>query len=210
MEVSFSIVGTAGRKDDNNRLSFQHFKSMYGISKGLIEILGESNYAPTVLVSGGAAWADHVAVKLFLDGVVKQLRLFLPCPFENGMFKDTGNEDFKLNPGRVANKYHSLFKEKTGINSLSDLVISKERGAEFRVANGFYARNGLVAKSDILLAMTFGNKEYVKDGGTAHTVKTYLSRVKREGFFDKSFHYNLFDGILYKEAKVSDDEINKK
>ena len=80
MEISLAIVGSAGRKDDSKRLSISHFESMYGIGKGLIDILKDVNYRPTVLVSGGAAWADHIAVRLFLDGVVNKLRLFLPCP----------------------------------------------------------------------------------------------------------------------------------
>jgi len=205
MEISFAIVGTAGRKDDGNKLSATHFKAMCEMAEGLIKILKERNYAPTVLVSGGAAWADHVAVKLFLSGVVPKLRLFLPCKFENGAYVDNGIQDFKQNPGSVANKYHNEFKTKTKITSLSDITIAISKGAEVHVANGFWARNGLVAKSDILLAMTFGNKEYVKDGGTAHTVRTYLNRVHREGCFDKSFHYNLNDGKLYREVKVKDE-----
>jgi len=54
-----------------------------------------------------------------------------------------------------------------------------------------------VAKSDFLLAMTFGNEHEVKEGGTAHCVKCYLDRVRKEGIFDKSFHYDLNSGKIY-------------
>lgn len=199
MDITFSIIGTAGRNDDGNRLSRQHFDAMCIVANGLLEQFAEINYPITHLVSGGAAWADHVAVKLFLDKKVPNLRLFLPAKWDYGAFRDNGKpNDPKENPGGIANHYHRKFQTISGINSLSQLQIAKNEGAEFiEVEKGFYARNALVAKSDFLLAMTFGIGPMVKEGGTSNTVETYLNRVRKEGFFDKSFHYNLFDGKIY-------------
>ena len=210
MEITLSIVGTAGRKEDADRLSRQHFEAMYIIAEKLINDCRKINYPITTLVSGGAAGADHVAVKLYLDNKVPHLRLFLPCAFEGGTFYDNGKSGIE-NPGGTANYYHHLFQRNTRINSLTELIIAKSRGAEFiNVEKGFYARNALVAKSDFLLAMTFGNKNEVKDGGAAHTVKCYLDRVKKEGFFDKSFHYDLNTGELFEGCWLPKPSSDKK
>ena len=203
MEITFSIVGTAGRKDDAKRLSKSHFDAMCNIAVGLIDQCAENNYPITHLVSGGAAWADHVAVKLFLDKKVSNLRLFLPCEFEGGTFKDNGICDSTKNPGGTCNYYHKKFQLTTHINSLSQLQIAKGEGAEFiNVDKGFYARNALVAKSDFILAMTFCNGDIVKDGGTSDTIERYLNRVRKEGIFDKSFHYDLNSGQLHMGCKL--------
>lgn len=204
MEISLSIVGSAGRKDDAARLSKNHFQAMCLIAEGLIKQLGENNYPVTHLVSGGAAWADHVAVRLFLDKKIKNLRLFLPAQWTGVNFKDNGIDDFTKNPGKVANYYHRKFQLITNINSLVEIQSALVEGAELiPVEKGFYARNTLVAKSDCILAMTFGNKEYIKSGGGSEdTVRKYLDRVRKESFFDKSFHYNLNDGKIYIGCKI--------
>ncbi len=202
-EISLAIIGTAGRKEDKNRLSKQHFEAMYIIAEKLIDYLNETNYPISHLVSGGAAFADHVAVKLFLDKKVPNLRLFLPCKWENGSFRDNSLQDSFKNPGGTANYYHKQFLNTTGIHSLSQIQIAKGEGAELIDENskgsdlGFYARNALVAKSDFLLAMTFGNGPEVKEGGTADTVRNYISRCKKEGCFEKAFHYDLNSGKIF-------------
>jgi hypothetical protein len=209
-EITFAVVGTAGRKDDAAKLSVKHFEAMCVVATGLIDQFKENNYPITHLVSGGAAWADHVAVKLFLQKKAPHLRLFLPCEWDNGSFKDTGSDDFKTNPGRTANRLHKSFQNRTRINSLTEIQIAKAEGAELiDIAKGFYARNALVAKSDFLLAITYGNGHEVKDGGTAHTVGCYLNRVRKERIFDKSFHYDLTSGNIYVGCKVPPPDPNK-
>jgi hypothetical protein len=206
-----SIVGTAGRKDDAHRLSKKHFEAMCIVADGLVEQLNETNYSITHLVSGGAAWADHVAVKLFLKKKAPHLRLFLPAAWEDGTFHDNGiPRDPVKNPGGTANYYHKQFLTATGIHSLSDIQVAKCEGAELiEVTKGFYARNALVAKSDFILAMTFGNANEVKDGGTADTVRNYLKRIHKQGIFDKSFHYDLNSGQIYVGCTVPPEEDKK-
>jgi hypothetical protein len=209
MEITLAIIGTAGRADDFKKLSKNSFSAMLLVSEELIKQLSNSNYPITHLISGGAAWADFVAIKLYLNKIVKNLRLYIPCQFKDGTFIDEkeklreGLSDVnKFSTDQTLNYYHQNFQRKTGINSLSDMQIAKHKGAEFiPCKGGFYGRNAMVAKSDILLAMTFGEPDqpgnFVKDGGTADTVRRYLSRVNKEGFFNKSFHYNLTDGKIY-------------
>ena len=193
-----AIIGTAFRKDDAERCSKPLFEAMCIVANALIDQCGKNNYPITHLVSGGASGADHVAVKLFLNKKVPHLRLFLPTEWEDGIFRDTGVKDFIKNPGGTANYYHRQFQIKTGINSLSDIQIARNEGAELiPVVKGFYARNALVAKSDFILAMTFGNDHEIKEGGTADTIRDYLNRVRKEGIFDKSFHYDLNSGKIF-------------
>lgn len=201
-EITFAIVGTAGRLDDARKLSKHHFEAMCITASELMVQFSENNYPITHLVSGGAAWADHVAVNLFLQKRAPHLRLFIPCKWDNGEFEDNGADDWKKNPGKTANSLHRKFQLTTQINSLTEIQIAKSEGAELISANGFYARNALVAKSDFLLAMTFGNKHEVKEGGTAHTVRCYLNRVRKEGIFDKSFHYDLNCGEIFAGCEV--------
>jgi hypothetical protein len=213
-EITLAIIGTAGRKDDAKRLTTNHFKAMCLVASGLIEQINESNYPITTLVSGGAAWADHSAVRLFLDKKVPHLRIFMPAAWEDGSYHDNGNKDAYENPGGTANHYHKLFQQNTGINSLTEILIAKSHGAELiPVLRGFHARNALVAKSDFILACTFGDGKMVKEGGTADTIRKYLDRVRKEGCWDKSFHYDLTTKSIYEgclvppEKKKEDAEI---
>jgi len=199
---SFGIIGTAGRKDDARRLNKEVYSIMYSEAERNVQEFSKS-FGVDTLISGGAAWADHLAVRLFLFGVVPKLTLYLPCEFD-GVFIDNGIASFRgENPGRTANHYHKQFSRALGIDTMSELRSAVSAGANFVVSTNFWVRNGQIAKySDILLAFTFGDKEWLKDGGTSHTMNAYLNKIKRERLFDKSFHFNLNDMILYSPAKV--------
>jgi len=203
MEISLAIIGSAGRKDDAKKMSKKHFEAACVVASSLIDQINESNYPLTHLVSGGAAFIDHVAVRLFLDNKVPRLRLFLPAQWEGNQYHDTGEKDPKTNPGGTCNYYHRLFSKATFINSLYEIQVAKDMGAELiPVAKGFYARNALVAKSDFILACTFGKGREVKEGGTADTIRKYLDRIHKEGIWDKSFHYDLSSGEIYEGCTV--------
>jgi len=198
MEITFAIIGTAGRGDDAKKLNKHYYDAMCVVAEELLSQFAANNYPVTHVVSGGAAWADHVAVTLFLNKKVKNLRLYLPCEWDNGSFQDNGVDDNYKNPGRTLNKYHNAFNRRIHIHSLSQIQIAKGNGAELLPCRGgFFGRNAMVAKSDLLLAMTFGDKQKVKDGGTANTVKAYLERVRKGELYDKSFHFDLNDGEVY-------------
>jgi len=216
MDTTFAIVGTAGRGDDANRLSHKHFKAMCECARLLLRQLQETEYGIDTLVSGGAAWADHVAVKLFLNKEVPKLKLFFPCQFLGTMagFDTNPLNDYErqkgYSTGEIANKYHAQFSRKINCNSLDELQQAIQMGAQVVVPKGgFYGRNALIAQSDVILAITFGKKEWIKDGGTAHTIQTYLNRVKKYGFFDKSFHYDLNSGEIFAGARVKRSDVKK-
>lgn len=171
------IIGTAGRREDGARLT-------EGDYRYLVKYIGGAVKPNDVLISGGAAWADHVAVQLFLDGKVGGLVLHLPAElivgpdgklsFRNGGFGTAGN---------TANYYHSLFDKALKVESGSSLKQIQEaidRGAVVTFGDGtqgnegMKARNSLVARDarDFLVAMTFDpnmKNQTPKDGGTADT-----------------------------------------
>lgn len=216
MDTTFAIVGTAGRRDDANRLSANHFQAMCECSRLLIKQFQESGYSVDTVVSGGAAWADHVAVKLFLGKEIPKLKLFFPCVFDMEMemyttstISSKDNPNNRWSPGEIANNLHNRFSRKVGFNSLGEIFFAIKQGAETCVCKGFHARDAMVAQSDAILAMTFGDREWLKEGGTAHTMMTYLNRVKKYGFFDKSFHYDLNSGDIFCGAKVHTEDISK-
>ena len=169
-----AVIGTAGRRDDQQKITADHFDFMCGYALQHLE--------NTDCISGGAAWADHVAVVLFNAGYLNSLTLALPCNFVNDCFE---GREFR-SPGSTANYYHRLFTQKRGKDSLSEIATAIKNGAHTKVYNGFFARNSRVAQAqDLLIAFTFGTKTdtyypgqpgYInagqaglKDGGTAHT-----------------------------------------
>jgi hypothetical protein len=171
------IIGTAGRKDDAPKMSRALYDRMCTIARSLI---AERDY--THLVSGGAAWADHVAVTLTLEGLIPapHLTLHLPARLIDNAYS-TSTRD-----GGVANHYHRLFHQKAEIDGLADLHAVSALGADLRVnPSGFKARNSDIARDSTgLLAFTFGTGKSwslqtfenvnassagLKDGGTADT-----------------------------------------
>lgn len=123
------------------------------------------------LVSGGAAWADHLAVRLYLDGSVKHLILHLPAPFVDGQFQGE-----RESAASAANYYHHLFSTVLDVDTRQEVADAIAKGAkvtEQPIARGYgamFARNALVAKvSKAVIAYTFGDGDEPADGGTKDT-----------------------------------------
>ena len=178
-QKTLAIIGTAGRKDDASRLTLAHYRAMCVLAKQIM-----ADHGATKLISGGAAWADHVAVTIALEGAIPlpDLTLYLPAPFSR-----TAGFDRRSKDGSTAVYYHQTFKTRTRINYVHDFDKAIEGGAVVKVnLDGFFARNAEVAAAaDIVLAFTFGkgapwlpavfpagtraSEAGLKDGGTAHT-----------------------------------------
>ena len=121
---------------------------------------------------------DHIAVSLFILGEVSGLTLHLPCEWdsERRCFLDTGENDWRKNPGHTANKLHRAFSQELGESSLEQIHTAILLGAVTEVHRGFHERNTRVAQcSDNLIAFTWGLKEPVK-GGTFDTWKKCSGR----------------------------------
>ena len=100
-----------------------------------------------------------MAVRLYLEGVVKQLILYLPYSFDHGSYSDN-----------YLNGLHRNFSSKCNINSLAELQAAIEAGAEVVYGNGYHARNTLIAQHcSALVAFTFCDDVTPKPGGTLDT-----------------------------------------
>ena len=194
---SIAIIGTAGRKDDKARLTHRHYDRMFKALTKLIGLL-EIDTKTVKVYSGGAAWADHLAVTLALLGGCdpKNLTLFLPTAIDQrvGFIGRTAAEE---KTAGICNFYHKSFKDVSGHDGINQIISVGEMGAVLDSGDGnFFSRNKSVAKAlgnkGLLIAFTFGSPESdqrdwngklykpnvlpeeagVKDGGSAHTWKS--------------------------------------
>jgi len=169
-----SIVGTAGRGTCIHELTKEIFDIMCITAINIIENDLHLTWDNVNLVSGGAAWSDHIAVSLYMLKDAASLTLFLPCKWiskgTESKYFDDGSYDWRKNPGRTSNSYHKKFSAMIGRNSLHEIEMSFKLGAKIDTTfAGFHNRNTEVAKSDILLAFTFGKSDKPDDGGTLDT-----------------------------------------
>jgi hypothetical protein len=165
---TLAIIGTAGRKEDGPKLSLYHWHAMCAASRKIVELENVG-----ALVSGGAAWSDHVAVELHMaDG--------LPlCLYRPGVLRDE----------MISQYYHTQFGRKLGRDTWAEVEAVSNQIKK----GGFKDRNSDVANTvETFLAMTFGTKRLVKDGGTLDTVRKMLDR----GLL--GYHLDLNTTKLYK------------
>lgn len=190
-----AIIGTAGRGPlDARYLTPALFEKMCVETQRVMKedfklVLGQDDIH---LVSGGAAVADHVAVRLFLKETTKttkaiKLTIFSHCSFDV--------EHARFDPldkaGSMSNYYHDLFKKRCAIESLQELkkavftVLNegKKDKASFWIGKGFKDRNAQVAKhADYLIAFTWadkGAKEPLAKSGTMQTWRMTGSHVRK-------------------------------
>lgn len=140
------MVGASGRRGEP--LSGELFLA---VQESVVRCVQRLGWAPErrVLVSGGAAFADHAAVALFLRGGWAGLELHLPCAFRGAFARGA--------TGERAQALHRAFSDIVHTDSIAELQIALDRGARVHVHNGgFLARNGAIASTcDALLAYTF-------------------------------------------------------
>lgn len=172
-ETTVAVIGTSGRKDDEIKLNANLYQKMIVRVEEIIEKTFKLDWDNVVLYSGGAAYADHVAVALFLKySPSKKIKLVIETPcgwdFDRCQFSDNGGYGWQQNPGWTLNKYHTAFSKKCKLHSLDDIYSAIMKGAQVIVSNGFFDRNLKVAKAERMIALTFGVGK-PKDGGTGHT-----------------------------------------
>lgn len=190
--MKIAVIGTAGRNEDGQKLSKEKFFEMVA----LVSKLKDAKEA--TLVSGGAAWADHIAVVVFLLGNCKSLSLHLPCAWDvlREQYADTGEFDWRTNPGGTANHYHHRFAKKLGYDenyTLRQIHQATLKEAMIHTGAGFHDRNSAVAsEADMLFAFTFGDGARVADGGTRDTFEKYIKLGKKA-----AYHFNLNEMKLY-------------
>lgn len=147
---TIAMIGSAGRQEDARHVTIGLYRSMYREARTAVR-----EWEAVRAVSGGAAFADHLAVSAFLYGEVKELLLYLPAHFRNGAFvsEDRGGK----NPGETTNRLHRRFTEITGIDGLAEIAEAERRGAVLKVVPGFQNRNlEVAAAATCMIAFTFG------------------------------------------------------
>jgi len=171
--TALAIIGTAGRAGLHNLMDDQTFQRMVGKAAEVTRTLDFDG--KLLLASGGAAWADHVAVNMFRSLPERfDLTICGPCPWdrEKKRFHDTGVRNWKTNPGGTANYYHELFRRAARIDGLTQIDECHDflAGFTYISGDGFHERNKLVVEfADYVLAFTFGQGDEPADGGTLHT-----------------------------------------
>lgn len=201
-----AVIGTAGR-DRNSPLSQSLWLAM---CRDVVSQLNADDH----LISGGAAWADHLAVYAYISGAIDALTLHLPAPLirnaqGRAMYQELEGPNVKTHTARTANYYHRRFSEMIGYSTLDELYELSESPyvtiTEEPVSAGmgaFFARNKRVAQSaNAVLAYTFDEGDFPINGGTADTWKkleidpanrkhvsllTLLSPSEREAIKDQS------------------------
>lgn len=161
MSDRVAILGTSGRGQDARRMSKDTYDRMLTKARAVMtDQLRVDPHAMT-LVSGGSAWAEHVAVQLFLDGTVAGLELHLPCPLKKGQFLDNSGRSQLSNPGRALNALHQRFGRLIGRDTIADIEKAIARGARVvEKHQGFYARNSAIAASvQSLIAFSWGRDD---------------------------------------------------
>ncbi len=196
--MTLGIIGTAGRGPDGEafKTNPRLWRSMCAVTQIVVTLT-----KPDRLVSGGAAYADHLAVLAYLDGSVPNLTLHLPAEWTGHGFKETS---LRFDTGRTSNWYHALFSEArggTGVTSLTEIQLAIEKGAEVKSgAGGFKERNTDIARqAHVMLAFTFGEGAALKDGGTADTMRKFLARREEMKLVQPlpAYHYCLNQHRLF-------------
>jgi hypothetical protein len=179
--INVSVIGTAARDNDElKKMTADVFNRMVNKCDDVICRELKLSPAEVCLVSGGAVWSDHVAVKLYLSGRYGGLTLHLPCAFhtDSNQFEDNGSQVSRENPGRSANMYHRQFSQVLGMDTLHEIAKSQAQGAELIKSKGFHERNAQVAQSPYLIAFTWSLGAQPTNGGTFDTWTQYTSQYK--------------------------------
>jgi hypothetical protein len=158
-------AGTAGRGSTISVLSLDVYDLMHIAHLSVIE-----SYNVKTIVSGGAAWSDHLAVRAYLEGYIESLRLNIPGAFDTNkcVFVTRDRKD-NANHIKAANYYHSLMEGK-GIPSRKQIKEAIEKGAQVYSYQDFFRRNIVSTQmSRRMVAFTFATGDTPADGGTKFT-----------------------------------------
>ena len=171
--IKVAIIGTAGRGANLAKLTPQIFEKMLKCLITIIEADLGLEWKSIQLVSGGAAWADHLAVILYNRQICQNLLLYLPTEFKDGAYLMNNQI------GKTANFYHSQFSKKMGYNTLGDIDTAINNGCVIDSTNiGFKNRNTKIAKSDYIIAFTFEESQPT-GGGTLDTWNKATTAIKK-------------------------------
>lgn len=146
--ITISIIGTAGRNGIDKSVNYHNMINVAEIVINKIIESNNTNMDNILVCSGGAALSDHVAISLYLQDKIKHLNLYLPCQF------NMINKKFIGSISNSANKYHHNFSKQFNIDSLNEISMAVNKGANINEYNGFFARNDQLALSNYIIAFS--------------------------------------------------------
>ena len=178
--IKIAVIGTSGR---NVKLTSKQYNRMY---EQLTNYLSEYN-SKIELISGGAAWADHLAVRAYLDNIVKKLSLYLPCKWD--FDKEQYSE--QTNSGKMSNIYHRQFSNEVKINSFDQIQQAMLNDAYIDdTNNGYFERNDKIANiCHEMIAFTISTTNFPSKGGTQYTWNKAIGK-KKVHISIENFHEN--------------------
>lgn len=156
--MNIGIIGSCGKYGAIYKVKPDNYQAMINNAMNDVKRLSMHNPQRVTLISGGASLSDHIAVELYLKDFVGGLVLHLPCKWDetNCKFYDSGNVDWRDNPGGVTNELHAKFSQQLKKNSLHEIQLAIDKGAKVVVGSNFKDRNLKIAKeSHALIAFTF-------------------------------------------------------
>ena len=178
--IRLAIIGSSGKNPlDLEKYSIDHFTFMTETINSYIKNTIQTELSNIILVSNGSAWADHVAVQLYLTRQYGGLELYLASKFDLKHSRYVNTHE-----GRSLNKLHQQCQEKTQINVLGELAKVQYRpNVKITVKRGFVARNTLVAHNcDHIITFTFS--ETVLDNIIVHTLNKVKHNNKYHAFLN--------------------------
>lgn len=185
--MKLAIIGTAGR-DKTMPHTIQLWAAMCNhLARTLGTIREELPRGETITaVSGGAAWADHLAIWAWHQGLLEGLTVHLPAPWARGK----GFYDARARCGSVSNYHHGRFSQIIQQNTLAQIeeaamhpdTLFTEAPATNDLSQ-FFVRNSMVVEEltgphDAMLAYTWGRGNVPADGGTNDTWNKFRSQRK--------------------------------
>lgn len=147
-----AIIGSCGRT--GGLFTKGHFAKMVEEARRIItEVFKLKRWK---LVSGGAAWSDHVAVALMMKGMGDSLTLHVPYKIYEGKLTDAQSD-----------RLHRVFSETIGRDSISDL---NRVNARVKTWKSYKERNDQIAKeAAYLIAFSWSEGNRPESGGTKYT-----------------------------------------
>jgi hypothetical protein len=187
-----AIVGSIGREDEAKQMSKELYQKMQNIVKKILQERGYQTKDIT-FVGGGNAFAEHLAVSLFLESSESRLELYLPCTLDQLFGSSSATGIFLVKRHRTFSE-KVFFKPNTSLEHLKEAI---KRGAQIKeIKEGISERNLYVAQSvDLLIAFTFSSRhDQLKINGGASDVwqkctlgeKIHISLLDIDSFNSKT------------------------
>jgi len=171
--VHMAVIGTAGRKEDAFKMNASVFEKMVMHAKHTQQKTWKLPNNKVILVSGGAAWADHVAVKLFLQGKedgnpYAGLYIYFPCKLD---FNQSDSSSLSSSSSSSSKTFSDNKSEVVSIRALDNGSwkwienpgrIVNQLHDVFSNALGYHTMN------DFVLAQTFGAQLHADNNDGFH------------------------------------------